>query len=148
MRRETYYAKPGEIKQNWRIVDADGIPLGRLAAEVATVLQGKHKPDFTPHVVSGDYVIVTNASKVELTGRKAEQRLRKWYTEFPSGLKTQTFGQVREQHPERLIQDAVRRMLPKNRMSRVLMKNLKVYGGTEHPHKEVKAEAIEVPAAG
>lgn len=148
MRRQTYFAKPGEIKQNWRIVDADGIPLGRLAAEVAVVLMGKHRPDFTPHVVSGDYVIVTNAAKVELTGRKAEQRLRKWYTGYPSGLKTQTFGQVRQQHPERLIEDAVRRMLPKNRLARVLMKNLKVYPGTEHPHTQTKPEAIEVPAAG
>src|SRR5262245_7372449 len=125
MRRQTYFAKPGEIKQNWRIVDADGVPLGRLAAEVAIVLMGKHRPDFTPHVQSGDYVIVTNAAKVELTGRKADQRLRKWYTGYPSGLKTQTFGQVRQQHPERLIEDAVKRMLPKNRLSRVLMKNLK-----------------------
>lgn len=144
MRRQTYYAKPGEIKQNWRIVDADGIPLGRLAAEVAIVLMGKHRPDYTPHVVSGDYVIVTNASKVELTGRKAEQRLRKWYTEFPSGLKTQTFGQVRQTHPERLIEDAVRRMLPKNRLSRVLMKNLKVYPGAEHPHTGSKPAELAV----
>jgi len=144
MRRQTYYAKPGEIKQNWRIVDADGIPLGRLAAEVAIVLMGKHRPDYTPHVVSGDYVIVTNASKVELTGRKAEQRLRKWYTEFPSGLKTQTFGQVRQTHPERLIQDAVRRMLPKNRLSRVLMKNLKVYPGAEHPHAQSQPAELAV----
>ncbi|MCC6675689.1 MAG: 50S ribosomal protein L13 [Phycisphaerales bacterium] len=144
MRRQTYYAKPGEIKQNWRIVDADGIPLGRLAAEIAIVLMGKHRPDYTPHVVSGDYVIVTNASKVELTGRKAEQRLRKWYTEFPSGLKTQTFGQVRQTHPERLIEDAVRRMLPKNRLSRVLMKNLKVYPGVEHPHTGSKPAELAV----
>lgn len=144
MRRQTYYAKPGQIKQNWRVVDADGIPLGRLAAEIAIVLMGKHRPDYTPHVVSGDYVVVTNAAKVELTGRKAEQRLRKWYTEYPGGLKTQTFGQVRQTHPERLIQDAVRRMLPKNRLSRVLMKNLKVYPGADHPHTENKPAELAV----
>lgn len=137
MRRQTYFAKPGEIKKQWRHVDASDQPLGRLAVEVATVLMGKHRPEYTPHVDSGDYVIVTNASKVALTGAKAEQRLKMRYTEYPGGLKTETYGSVRARRPEILIQDAVKRMLPKNRLSRHLLKNLKVYPGPEHPHTNV-----------
>jgi large subunit ribosomal protein L13 len=135
MRRQTYYAKPGEIIGGWRIIDATDIPLGRLATEVATVLMGKHRPDYTPHVDCGDFVIVTNAKKVALTGNKAQQKLKLRYTGYPGGLKAQTYGQVREQRPERLIRDAVRRMLPKNRLSRVMLSKLKIYEGAEHPHQ-------------
>jgi large subunit ribosomal protein L13 len=138
MRRETFFAKSGEIPQTWRHVDADGQPLGRLAVEVATVLMGKHRPEYTPHVDTGDFVIVTNATKVALTGNKAEQRLKMRYTEYPGGLKTETYGSVRQRRPEKLIEDAVRRMLPKNRLSRHMMKKLKVYPGAEHPHAGVK----------
>lgn len=133
-RRQTYLAKPNELNKSWRIVDATGISLGRLAAEVATVLMGKHRPEYTPHVDSGDFVIVTNAKKVGLTGRKAEQRLKLRYSQYPGGLKAESYGQVRERKPELLIEDAVRRMLPKNRLARVMLKGLMVYEGAEHPH--------------
>ena len=144
MRRQTYYAKPGEIIGGWRILDATDIPLGRLATEVATVLMGKHRPDYTPHVDCGDFVIVTNATKVGLTGNKAEQRLKLRYTGYPGGLKAQTYGQVRAEKPERLIRDAVRRMLPKNRLSRVMLSKLKVYEGAEHPHQAQQPVAMTV----
>lgn len=131
-RRQTYLAKPGEIKKTWRVVSAEGIPLGRLAAEVAVVLMGKHRPEYTPHTDTGEGVIVTNATKVVLTGRKADQRLYMWYTKFPGGHKTRTYGQLRESKPDLLIELAVRRMLPKNRLSRVMLKNLRVVAGDEH----------------
>jgi large subunit ribosomal protein L13 len=134
MRRQTFFAKTGEIPKQWRHVDAEGQPLGRLAVDVATVLMGKHRPEYTPHVDTGDFVIVTNASKVALTGNKGEQRLKMRYTEYPGGLKTETYASVRDRRPEKLIEDAVRRMLPKNRLGRVMLTKLKVYPGAEHPH--------------
>ena len=141
-RRQTTYAKPGEIDFKWRLVDADGQHLGRMAAEIAIVLMGKHRPEYTPHTDSGDFVIVTNAGKVVMTGRKAEQRLKMRYTRYPGGLKTETYGQVRDRKPEKLIEDAVRRMLPKSRMGRVMMSKLKVYPGAEHPHQAQQPEAM------
>jgi large subunit ribosomal protein L13 len=144
MRRETFMAKPGTVQKSWRVVDAEGQSLGRLAAEVATVLMGKHRPEYTPHVDSGDYVVVLNAKKVVLTGNKADQKLHRWYTGYPDGLKTQTYGQVRESKPEVLIQQAVKRMLPKNRLGRVMLGNMKVYPGAEHPHADRKLVKLEV----
>jgi len=135
MRRQTYFAKAGEVEKAWRLVDADGVPLGRLAADVAVVLMGKHRPEYTPHVDTGDYVVVTNASKIALTGRKAEQKLKLRYTGYPGGQKAETYGSIRGRRPERLVEDAVRRMLPKNRLGRVMLKKLKVYPGPEHPHQ-------------
>jgi large subunit ribosomal protein L13 len=133
-RRQTFLAKPGQVSKGWHVVDAEGVPLGRLAAEVAQVLMGKHRPEYTPHVDTGENVIITNASKVGLTGRKAEHRLKMRYTKHPGGLKVQTYGQVRESKPELLVEDAVRRMLPKNRLSRVMLKNLKIVPGAEHEY--------------
>jgi len=133
-RRQTFIAKPGQVSKGWHIVDAEGVPLGRLAAEVAQVLMGKHRPEYTPHVDTGEMVVVTNAQKVGLTGRKAEQRLKMRYSKYPGGLKAETYGMVRERKPELLVEDAVRRMMPKNRLTRHLLKNLKVYPGAEHPH--------------
>lgn len=130
--RQTFLARPGKVTKTWRVVSAEGVPLGRLAAEVATVLMGKHRPEYTPHVDTGEGVIVTNATKVALTGRKGEQRLKMWYSKYPGGLKTQTYGQVRESKPDLLVRDAVRRMLPKNRLSRVLIKNLVIVNGPDH----------------
>lgn len=135
-RRETFLYKPGEASKTWRIVDAQGVPLGRLAAQVAIVLMGKHRPEYTPHVDCGENVVVINAGKVGLTGRKAEQRTRAWYTRYPGGRKIETYGQTREHSPEILINNAVRRMLPKNRLARVMMKNLRVYPGAEHDHTQ------------
>jgi large subunit ribosomal protein L13 len=134
MRRQTFFAKTGEIPKKWRHVDAEGQPLGRLAVEVATVLMGKHRPEYTAHVDTGDFVIVTNATKVALTGNKGTQRLKMRYTEYPGGLKTETYAAVRERRPEKLIEDAVRRMLPKSRLGRQMLTKLKVYPGNEHPH--------------
>lgn len=135
MRRETYMAKPGEVQNIWRVVDADGQSLGRLAAEIAIVLMGKHKPEYTPHVDCGDHVIVINGKKVGLTGNKATQKLKLRYTGFPGGQRAETYGSVRERRPEKLIEDAVRRMLPKNRLARVMISKLRVYPGAEHPHQ-------------
>ena len=142
MRRETFFAKAGDVPQKWRHVDATGQPLGRLAVDVATVLMGKHRPEYTPHVDTGDFVVVTNATQVVLTGRKADQRLKMRYTEYPGGLKTETYGQVRERKPERLIEDAVKRMLPKNRLGRQMLSKLKVYPGAEHPHAQHNPQPI------
>jgi large subunit ribosomal protein L13 len=134
MRRETFFAKAGQVPKKWRQVDASGQSLGRLAVDVANVLMGKHRPEYTPHVDTGDFVIVTNATKVQLTGKKAEQRMKQRYTEYPGGLKMETYGSLRQRKPEQLIEDAVRRMMPKNRLTRHLLKNLKVYPGADHPH--------------
>ncbi|NRA57929.1 MAG: 50S ribosomal protein L13 [Phycisphaerales bacterium] len=127
-------AKAGEVEQNWHVVDATDQVLGRMATEIAQVLMGKHRPEYTPHVDTGDYVIVTNAKQVKLTGRKDTQSVRTRYTGYPGGLKVETFGSLRERKPEALIEDAVRRMLPKNRLGRVMLKKLKVYADANHPH--------------
>ncbi len=134
MRRQTFTAKPNELEKSWFVADAADVPLGRLAAEIAVVLMGKHRPEYTPHVDTGDFVIVTNAKSVGLTGRKAEQKLKLRYSGHPGGLKAEAFGSLRERRPERLIEDAVRRMLPKNRLGRQMLKKLKVYPESEHPH--------------
>ncbi|MFG0306726.1 MAG: 50S ribosomal protein L13 [Phycisphaerales bacterium JB040] len=144
LRRQTFTAKPGDVAREWRIVDAEGVSLGRLASEVAVVLMGKHRPEYTPHVDTGDFVIVTNATKVGLTGKKAEQKFEKRYTGYPGGLKLRSYGQLREERPERLIELAVRRMLPKNRLGRQMLKKLKVYPGSEHPHAGVSPVELKV----
>jgi large subunit ribosomal protein L13 len=134
MSRQTTFAKAGDVKPQWHHVDAEGKVLGRMATEVATVLMGKHRPEYTPHVDCGDYVVITNAAKVVLTGRKAEQKFVLSYSGYPGGLKARSFADVLRTHPERLVQDAVRRMLPKNRLGRQMLKKLKVYAGSDHPH--------------
>jgi large subunit ribosomal protein L13 len=131
----TYSAKPGEIERRWYVVDASQHTLGRLASQIAVVLRGKHKPQFTPHVDTGDFVIVLNASQVNLTGQKLDQKHYHHFTGFPGGLKSSDARTVRAEDPERMFREAVKGMLPKNRLSRQLIKKLKVYGGAEHPHK-------------
>jgi large subunit ribosomal protein L13 len=131
-------------QRTYRIIDAAGVPLGRLAAEVATVLMGKHRPEYTPFVDTGDPVIVINGKKVEMTGRKAEQNMKLRYTGYPGGLKAQTYGQVRERKCEQLIGDAVRRMLPKNRLARVMLSNLEVYPDAAHPHADKKPVELKI----
>ena len=130
----TYSAKPGEVERRWYVVDASQHTLGRLASQIAVVLRGKHKPQFTPHVDTGDFVIVVNASQVNLTGRKLDQKHYHHFTGFPGGLKSADARSVRQDDPERMFREAVKGMLPKNRLSRQLIKKLKVYGGSEHPH--------------
>jgi large subunit ribosomal protein L13 len=144
MRRQTYFAKAGDVQKKWHVVDATDVSLGRLASDIAVILMGKHRPEYTPHVDCGDFVVVLNASKVGLTGRKAELKLKTRYTGHPGGLKVETFGSVRERRPERLIEDAVRRMLPKNRLSRVMLKKLKVYPGADHPHQAQQLAELSV----
>lgn len=130
----TISAKPGEVEHDWYVIDASGYNLGRLATRVATVLRGKHKPTFTPHVDTGDFVIVINASEVNLTGRKLQHNHYHRYSGYPGGLKSIDAETVRAEDPERMIQQAVKGMLPKNKLSRQIIKKLKVYGGAEHPH--------------
>ncbi len=134
--RQTYYATPETVPaKNWRLVDATGISLGRLAVDVANVLMGKHRPEYTPHVDCGDFVVIINGSKVAMTGSKADHKMKQRYSRFPGGLKEESYGDLRERRPEKLIEDAVRRMMPKNRLSRHMLKKLKVYPGAEHPHQ-------------
>ncbi|MFG0329730.1 MAG: 50S ribosomal protein L13 [Phycisphaerales bacterium] len=144
MTRQTYMAKSSDVTPKWRHVDAEGRVLGRMAAEVARVLQGKHRPEWTPHVDTGDFVVITNAEKVVMTGRKTEQRLAKSFTGYPGGLKTRTYGELLEKHPERVVENAVRRMLPKGPLGRQMYSKLKVYRGAEHPHAAQRPEPLEV----
>jgi len=128
--------------RRWVLIDAAGRSLGRVASRAATVLRGKHRPDFTPHQDAGDFVIVINASKVLLTGDKAQTKLYHRHTGYPGGIRTTSAGKMRQEKPERLVETAVRGMLPKNRLGRRLFTKLKVYRGGEHPHTAQKPEAI------
>ncbi len=131
---KTISAKKEDVKREWYVVDATDQTLGRLASRVATVLRGKHKPIYTPHVDTGDYVVVVNAEKVKLTGKKNEDKLYHHHTGWVGGIVTRTAKQLREQRPERLVENAVHGMLPKNVLGRTMGKKLKVYAGGEHPH--------------
>ncbi len=133
--RTTYMAKPLEVERKWYVIDAKGKTLGRLASEVAKLLRGKHKPQFTPHVDTGDFVIVVNASQVELTGKKLQKKIYYRHTRYPGGLKKITAGDLRATRPERMIEWAVKGMLPKGPLGRRQFKKLKVYAGSEHPHQ-------------
>jgi large subunit ribosomal protein L13 len=128
-------AKPLEVERKWYVVDAKGKTLGRLASEVATLLRGKHKPVYTPHVDTGDYVIVINASQIELTGKKLTQKIYYRHSNYPGGLKATPAGEMRAKRPERMIELAVKGMLPKGSLGRQQFKKLKVYAGSEHPHQ-------------
>lgn len=132
---KTYYAKPGEVEREWLVVDATDIPLGRLASEVASILRGKRKPQFTPHVDVGDFVIVVNAEKVKLTGNKLADKRKYRHSGYPGGLKSISIGDMLVKHPERVIEGAVKGMLPKNTLGRAMGMKLKVYAGPEHPHQ-------------
>jgi large subunit ribosomal protein L13 len=131
---QTVSAKPGEVEREWYVVDASGYNLGRLATRIATILRGKHKALYTPHVDTGDFVIVINASQINLTGRKADHKKYHRYSGYPGGLKSAVASTVRAEDPERMFQQAVKGMLPKNKLSRHIIKKLKVYPGSEHPH--------------
>ena len=143
MRRQTFLAKPGTIQPSWKIMDAADVPLGRLAAEVAIVLMGKHKPEYTPHVISGDKVIITNATKVGLSGRKAEQKQYFRHTGYMGHEKYTPFSKMIATHPERVIEKAVHGMLPKSALARqVLRLKLRVYADANHPHVAQKPTAL------
>ena len=140
---KTYLAKPGEVDARWQHFDADGAVLGRLASRIALVLQGKHHARYTPHVDTGDFVIVTNAAKVVLTGTKASTRMHRWHTGYLGGLKEVSAGALRERDSERLVKLAVRRMLPKTRLAAQMLGKLKVYPGPEHPHAAQQPAVVD-----
>jgi large subunit ribosomal protein L13 len=140
----TYLPKPGEVKADWHVIDATGLVLGRLAAKVALILQGKHKPVYTPHVDTGDFVVIINAEKVRVTGRKAEALEYQTYSHYPSGLHIYPYKWMIEHKPEKLIELAVRRMLPKNRLARTMLGKLKVYRGAEHPHAAQRPKELKL----
>lgn len=141
---KTYLAKTGEVDRKWYVIDAENQVLGRLAVKVANVLRGREKPVYTPHVDTGDFVVVINAEKVKLTGRKEQQKIYQDYTGHMGGQKEQTAAEVRARKPVRLVEDAVRRMLPKNRLARQQYTKLNVYAGAEHPHAAQKPEVLEL----
>ncbi len=132
---KTYHSKPAEVDRKWYIVDADGMVLGRLASRIAAILRGKHKPTFSPHLDSGDFVIVINAEKVRVTGKKEEQKIYFRHTEYPGGDRYTTLSQMRNKHPERIIRHAVKGMLPRGPLGYRQIRKLKVYAGSEHPHE-------------
>ncbi len=140
----TYFPKNGEIPRNWYLVDAEGKTLGRLATEVARVLMGKHKPTYTPHVQTGDFVVVVNAEKVHLTGKKWSDKIYYHHSMYPGGLRERTANEMRAKQPTRMIEKAVRGMLPKNRIGDKLIRKVKVYAGEKHPHQAQKPEPFPV----
>ncbi len=140
----TFMAKIADIKRNWYIIDAAGKPLGRLATEVATLLRGKHKPEFTPHIDTGDFVIVLNAEKVFLTGKKLKQKFYYRHSGYPGGIKAISCADLLRKNPCKVIELAVKGMLPHNKLGRATFKKLKVYSGEEHPHAAQQPEILEV----
>ncbi len=140
----SFSAKTGEVEQGWYHVDATDQVLGRLATRIATVLMGKHRPTYTPHVDTGEFVVITNAAKVRVTGRKAETMVYPRYSYYPGGYKEIPFARMLERHPERIIKEAVRRMLPKNALGRKMLKKLKVYSSETHPHSAQQPDPLTV----
>ncbi len=141
---KTYSARQADVQRDWYVVDAAGKTLGRLASEIAFRLRGKHKPQFTPHVDTGDYIVVVNAEQVAVTGRKAQQKTYHRFTGYVGNMKSTTFEKLIDEHPERAIEHAVKGMLPKNRLGRQMIKKLKVYSGSEHNHHAQQPQALEV----
>jgi large subunit ribosomal protein L13 len=141
--RKTYSAKPEEVERKWYLVDATDQTLGRMATQIATILRGKHKPMFTPHVDCGDYVVVINAERIHVTGNKMEDKMYYRHSGYPGGLRQTPLKTMLVKHPDRVISEAVRRMLPKNNLGRLMLKKLKVYAGPDHPHEAQQPEPLE-----
>ena len=141
---KTFSAKPHEVRREWLVVDAAGKNLGRLSSEIARRLRGKHKPEFTPHVDTGDYIVVINAEKVAVTGRKMTDKVYYRHTGYVGHLKSITLEKQLQKHPERVIETAVKGMLPKNPLGRAMFKKLKVYAGDQHPHEAQQPRAVEL----
>ena len=141
---KTFSAKPETVKRDWFVVDAEGKTLGRLATEVASRLRGKHKPEYTPHVDTGDYIVVVNAEKVRVTGRKATDKMYHRHTGYIGGLKSVSFEKLMDHKPEMAIELAVKGMLPKNSLGRAMYGKLKVYAGSEHPHAAQQPQQLEI----
>ncbi len=141
---KTYSAKPHEVDQNWLLMDADGQILGRMATVIATRLRGKHKAEYTPHVDTGDYVVVINADKVKVTGNKATDKIYYSHSGYPGGLKSVSFEKMIEKTPEKVIKAAVKGMLPRTPLGRAMFKKLKVYAGSEHPHSAQQPQSVQL----
>ncbi len=141
---KTFSAKPESVQRNWYVVDAEKKVLGRLAAEVARRLRGKHKPEYTPHVDTGDYIIVVNAEKIAVTGNKYNDKMYYHHTGYPGGIKGVSFRNMIEKHPTRVIEKAVKGMLPRNKLGRSMLSKLKVYTGTEHAHQAQQPKVLEI----
>jgi large subunit ribosomal protein L13 len=139
---KTVSTKPAEVTRDWYVVDAEGLTLGRLATEIARRLRGKHKPEYTPHVDTGDYIVVVNAEKVHVTGKKAQDKMYYRHTGYPGGLRSMSFEQMVEHAPERTIEFAVKGMLPKGPLGRAMYTKLKVYAGNEHPHQAQQPQEL------
>lgn len=140
----TFVAKPQEVERKWYVVDAEGKVLGRLASEIAAILRGKNKPEYTPHVDTGDYVIVVNADKIVVTGNKENKKVYRHHTGYPGGLKEIPYNRMMAKHPERILGKAVKGMLPKNALGRQMYKKLKIYAGPEHNHQAQQPEELEL----
>ncbi len=141
---KTVSMRAEDVRRSWYVVDAEGKTLGRLATEVARRLRGKHKPEYTPHVDTGDYIVVVNADKVRVTGRKTTDKIYYRHSGYPGGIKATSFEHMRERHPERIIEKAVKGMLPRNPLGRAMLKKLKVYAGGEHPHSAQQPESLDI----
>jgi large subunit ribosomal protein L13 len=141
---KTYMAKKGEVASKWYVVDAAGKVLGRMATKIATILMGKHRPEYTPHVDTGEFVIVVNAEKVRLTGNKWADKSYQSYSGYPGGRKSVSAEKMRQKHPERIVEHAVRRMLPKTRLGQNMLRKLKVYAGPNHPHQAQCPEELKL----
>ena len=144
MIQKTYTARPADIKHDWWIVDAEGQTLGRLASKIASILRGKHKPTYTPNLDTGDFVIIVNAEKIQVTGNKELEKTYYRHSRYPGGIHGITLQDQRRQHPERILEDAIRGMLPKNSLGRHMFMKLKVYAGPTHPHEAQKPQKLEV----
>ena len=144
---KTYSAKPGDIERKWFVIDAEGVVLGRLASIVAVRLRGKHKPMYTPHIDCGDHIVIINADKVQLTGNKLADKTYYRHTGYPGGIRSTTAGKILDgKHPERVVEKAVQRMIPKGPLGRQVLRKLKVYAGAEHPHEAQQPEFLDVAA--
>ena len=141
---KTYSAKPGAVNNDWYVVDAQGKVLGRLAAQIATRLRGKHKPEYTPHVDTGDYIVVVNAAKIRVTGNKAEDKKYYRHTGYPGGIREISFAKLHAKYPGRVLQKAVKGMLPKGPLGNAMLKKLKVYAEGAHPHSAQQPKALEI----
>lgn len=141
---KTYMAKPETVQRNWYVLDADGLVLGRMASQVAAILRGKNKPTYTPHVDTGDFVIIVNADKAVLTGKKLDDKVYQYHTGYIGGLKTVKYRDLMAKKPEFAVYEAVRRMLPKGRLGRQMLRKLRVYAGPEHNHQAQKPEVLEL----
>ena len=141
---KTYSAKPGDVEQAWHVVDAENVVVGRLAARVATILRGKHKPEYTPHMDTGDFVVVVNADKVRFTGKKETEKQYYRHSGYPGGITSRTPKEMRAAHPERIVENAVKGMLPRTKLGSALYKKLFVYAGPDHPHGAQQPQPLEI----